>query len=61
MEHYLRPLVGRKYSVGWFCLYGGGAESTNIFFDKVYAADITPPMDLYYRENSSQAQLLLES
>ena len=42
-----------------FAYMVGGAESTAIFFDKVYAADITPPMDLYYRENSSAGSVTL--
>ena len=41
MERYLTPFGGEEVSVGWFSYMVGSAESTAIFFDKVYAADIT--------------------
>ena len=36
-----------------FAYLMAGSGANDVFFDKVYSADLTSPMDLYYRENSA--------
>ena len=37
-----------------------GDNLIGIFSNKVYAADITPPMDLYYREGNASGTITLD-
>ena len=41
-------------------VYLVGGYDGNSFSDEVYAADITPPMDLYYREANASGTITLD-